>query len=315
MTNNMQTVTLQVALTEQYSRQLDRIRKAADLRKCRSWPEILCISGEYAQVELDESGITLRGQTAKGIKEEHCGYDSVLGVTELREGILLRISHKRLLFLPAAESGAESEALMAAVYLLSRCCRYLFKRGSVGLKDVTFLQWLRFRTRKRQGYYEGEAWLRMGTALLIAVALFMGTMFVSMPFRNYKVSKGEAESVVTCLLSVEGHYRRPRRSFRRELRYILLNCSEGEQFQIRNCYRNEGMLEQLESIPVGTSVEMLLHPKSGTVLELVADDRVYVDFEGSQDYLWRESLVSAGLGVLCYAAAPYLIVLLVKKKI
>jgi len=309
----METVILRISLTEDYEKQVERIRHKADLRKCRSWPELLNVTDAVAEVELTETGITVRVQTAKGMAEDSCGYDSVMGVTEMREGILLRISHKRLLFLPAAETGTDSKALMSAVYFLSRHCRYLFKEGSVGLRGVGVWEWLRFRTRKRQGYYAVMVFQRIGLPLLIVFALFIGTVFVAMPFQNYKISKSQAQSVSTYLVAADGNMRVHRRKHGSP--QITMVCAEMVQYRITGYGATKALLEELEGFSTGTPVEMLLHPKSGEVLELIVDGRKLLDFDGRIDSLWTESMAFVVLGVLMYSSAATLIVLRLKRKL
>jgi hypothetical protein len=75
------------------------------------------------------------------------------------------------------------------------------------------------------------------------------------------------------------------------------------------------LLEKLQKIPVATEMSLLLHPVSGSVLQIEADGEMYLEFADTQVKLWREALFFGFLGLFMYAGSAYLIVTLVKKKI
>ena len=132
----MDAVKLPVWLTEEYRQQINEIRDREDLHKCRSVFDLLGAAEEKGEVEINRNCIIIRCNTRKGEAVDSCSYDGVLAVTEMRDGILLRLSHKRLLWLPVSHDGQENKRLMEVMQWLSVHCKYHFRTARLRLRGV-----------------------------------------------------------------------------------------------------------------------------------------------------------------------------------
>jgi hypothetical protein len=304
----METQKLTVLLTTEYAACIERIRAEEDLRKCRSWPELAGITGS-AEIVLQSGGILLSGRADGKSVQVHCGYDSVISVTERCDGVLLRLSHKRLLFLPVSGNPQENEALMNGMYLLGdRCQCAFFRNGQLRLRGVSAAERFRFHTRKRKGISIRNSFAIGTVIVLTALFLFVGTVFVRQPFCNRKVDMQETISVNGLYIDLKPYYRRS------ALNDIDLNFRH-EVYTIDGSCTDHSLLEALQQIPMGTKMSLLLHPISRSVLQIEAEGEQYLAFSAAQEKLWRESLFFGVLGVFMYAGSGYLIWLLVRKKI
>ena len=304
----MEAVKLTVLLTKEYTASVVRVRATEDLRKCRSWPELAGITGS-ADIILQDDGILLSGVADGKPVQDFCGYGGVSAVTERRDGVLLRLSHKRLLFLPASDYAQDNEALINAMLLLGeRCQCAFFRNGQLRLRGVSAAERFRFHTRKRKGISLRNSFAIGTVIVLTALFLFVGTVFVRQPFCNRKVDMQETISVNGLYIDLKPYYRRS------ALNDIDLNFRH-EVYTIDGSCTDHSLLEALQQIPMGTKMSLLLHPISRSVLQIEAEGEQYLAFSAAQEKLWRESLFFGVLGVFMYAGSGYLIWLLVRKKI
>jgi len=127
----MRSAEVTIRLSRQYDDCFDRALTLTDERKCRCWFDRKAVVDDAVQVCLTPQGIIIRYRTAKGDVQESCTYASVLGVTEMHEGILLRLSNRRRLFLQASNDRKDTECLMEAVAILEANCKYIFKKSNL----------------------------------------------------------------------------------------------------------------------------------------------------------------------------------------
>jgi hypothetical protein len=144
--------------------------------------------------------------------------------------------------------------------------------------------------------------------MLTVLFLFTGTVFVQQPISNHKVEIQEATSVSGVYIDLRPYYRKS------ALNDIDLHFAY-ETYTIDGSCTSIPLLEKLQKIPVATEMSLLLHPVSGSVLQIEADGEMYLEFADTQVKLWREALFFGFLGLFMYAGSAYLIVTLVKKKI
>lgn len=304
----MDSVKLTIQLTEEYRVRMEKAKAAEDLRKCRSWIDLLGAVDSMAEVEIDKNGITLRCRDQKGPVQESCGYDSVLALTERKDGILMRLSHKRLLFLPATDDGAHNELVMHAMLLLSTHCRYLFRAGRLRLPGVSFADKLRYHTRPRQGHDTSDHFIKGAMVALLCASLLVGTVFTTQPIRNRKIEREEA-------LVVSGTFAQAHPvSNKGVLKYIDLEFADAEEQTIDGCCVGQGLEDKLAQFPSGTKLRLLVHPQSQYVLQMEADGVILLEFDDAQEYLWREAIGFMWIGLNLYGAAVILTVIMVRKK-
>lgn len=305
----MENIHLTIWLTPGYRQCIEEIRDDPVLRKCRSWTDLVKITDGKAEVELTRDCIILKYHSPKGEARESCTYGGVLAVTERRDGILLRLSHKRLLFLPVSDDVRENERLIGAMVHLGGHCQYLFREGRMRLPGVGLGQKLRYHTRPRQGYDMRNPGVRGAIIVLICLTLFIATMFVKMPLEGRKIDVEEA-------VEFSGRYDAsdPFNS-RRSLRYIDIRFLDGQEYTVDGVCAGDGLQDKLEAIPRGTQMDLLLHPDSGTVLQIEAEGETLLAFDFAMQQTWRAAVVFAVMGVFLYLADIYLAVAMIRKKL
>lgn len=304
----MDAVRLTIRLTEEYRERINKARASEDLRKCRSWIDLLDPAVERAEVEINGDCVSLRCNTQKGAVQDSCTYDGVLAVIEMKDGVLLRLSHKRLLWLPVSEDVRENELLMNAMMLLCNHCRSVFRTARLKLKGIGVTKKIAFRFRPRQGYYTGHAFVRGSTIAFICLLLFAATVFVSQLFQNQKIDEQNAIMLSAVFDSADPVYGKI------STICIDLQFRDAEEQTVDGCCLGYGLEEKLENIPSGTQMQLLIHPDSGNVLQVKVAGETLLDFDYAQDQLWCESLLFAGFGVFMLVCAVFLIYALIRKK-
>lgn len=212
----MNDLELTIRLSTEYDACFEKARTLTDLRKCHCWFDRKNVLNNEVTVTLTSYGIILRYCTAKEQVQETCTYDSVLSVTELRCGIMLRLSHKRLLFLPAADNQKDTELLMQAVVMLGEHCKYLFKKSALRINKAGLFAQIQFRLRPNQGYDYNAGFLSGVSIFFICLTFFIATVFTSQVVNNRKICESEAISLVATYSGRDSSYRRGR------IRYIDL---------------------------------------------------------------------------------------------
>ncbi len=307
---------LTIRVTENYQNTIQEFKKREDVRKCRCWFDILAPVDGMADVILDESGITVCCRGQKGIVTEHCGYDSVRSVTELRNGIMLRLSKTRLLLLPVQADARHNEQLMQAFLRLGQNCRYMFKRQNLWLSRVPLGKQLPFYFQKRHGHRSVAAmgsFVKIFFALLVFACLFVGTVFVSMPWHEQKIDRQDAQAQTIVLDRYEAI--RPVWGRHRNVRYVWLYATDGSRYEIDNtCWRDD-LREALVALPKDAQLQLLLRPDGDDVLEIAADGKVLLAFDDAQQWRYNEALAFLGLGICMYVACGVLVWQILRKKI
>ena len=304
----MNVLELTIHLSNEYDVSFDSARALNDLRKCRCWFDRKNIINNEVTVTLTSQGISIFYCTTKGQIQESCTYDSVLSVTEMYGGIMLRLSHKRLLFLQAADNRKDTELLMQAVVMLSDHCKYIFRKSSLRIEKADLFTQIKFRLRPKQGYYDGTGHSNPALLFLICVTFFIATVFILQPVNNRIIPKSEALSLTLTYKEFHPSYKRG------SIRYIDLKSVEQEEFTIDGSCCNSDLIERLSLIPEGTQVQLLVHPESHSILQLEVNGDILLEFHASQNKLWRESVTFAVLGLFMYAIAGGLVIGMVRKK-
>ena len=300
----MRPLVLKLQVTTEYLEHVNIVKEKADLRKCRCWMALQGITQGVAQIEVNQKGIVLRGESGS---EDFCTYDAVLCVTEMRNGILLRLSHKRLLWLPVTEDRDENAKLMQATNRLCECCKCVLREGHLRLPGVGLPAKVRYHLRPKRGYYMGDGLVKVAWIFFIAFTFFVGTVFLAEPLQNEKIFKNEAISYQAHVADVKATHNRY------GIREIALTFSNGDEFWIDvNCSTNP-LFEQLKSIPRGTQLQLLLRPNDKTILQIEYDGKLLLEFEDAQQKLWNSAVGMAVLGLFMYASGIVFLCLRPKK--
>lgn len=307
--DSMNDLELKIKLSNEYDNCFEIVRTMTDLRKCHCWFDRKNVINDEVSVTFTSHGIVMRYSTSKEQIQEKCKYDSVLAVYEMYDGIMLRLSNKRLLFLQAADNRRDTELLMQAVVILGEHCKYIFRKSYLRINKADLLAQIIFRLRPRQGHYDGTGYLNGGLIFLICATVFIATVFVLKPANNGIIPVSEALTLEVTYSHCDPFYQRG------HLRYIDLEFDDYEELTVDGCCSNADLIEQLENIPAGTQVHLLVHPKSENVLQIEVAGDILLEFSDAQNRIWRESVSFAVMGLLMYLVAVGLLIGMTRKKL
>ena len=304
----MNDLELTIRLTDEYDACFQNARTLTNLHKCRCWFDRKNVSNNQVTVTLTSYSIILRYCTSKEQIEETCTYDTVLSVTETYNGIMLRLSHKRLLFLQAADNRKDTELLMQAMVMLGEHCKYLFRKSSLYIGKAGLFEQIKFRLRPKQGYYDGAGYWNALWIALICITAFIATVFVLEPVNNRIITESEAIRVQAIYSSCDPAYRRGHG------RYIDLEFTDHKELTVDSSCFSSNLVHQLDNIPAGTQFHMLVHPKSESVLQIDIDGELLLEFNDAQNRIWKESVIFAIMGLFLYIGDLGLLIGLIRKK-
>ena len=297
-----------IRIDNDYLTRLNKARYDADFKKCRSWLDPQMLADPSVQVEVTPSCITLQYRSQKGPTEESATYDSVLSLTEMRNGVLLRLSHKRLLFLPVTDNADANEALMHTVMLLCEYCPYSFRDCRLRLPGVSPGKKLNFHTRPRQGLYTGSGALKFFLFCVISFTVLIGVIFVGMLFQNHKITPEEA---IVFSDEYTGYEKVVRK---RRIRFIDLQFADSQEQCLDGFLCSDALVKQLDQIPAGTPMNLLIHPTGGNIMQIEVQDTILLHFDSVMSGIRRNSITFACLGLLMFGGAVILVFEMLPKK-
>ena len=305
----MNKLELIIRLSSEYDACFEKARTITNQHKCRCWFDRKAVTDNEVCVTLTSNDIEICYNTPKGPIRESCTYDSILSVTEMHDGIMLRLSHKRLLFLQAADNRYDTELLMQAFTMLGKHCKYIFKKSNLYVGKAGFIAQLQFRLRPNQGHYDGMRNMKVLWIALICITAFVATVFVLEPVNNRVIDQSEAISVQATYLGCDPAYRRGR------VKYIDLQFENHKELTVDNTCCTSDLIESLDTIPAGTQLQLLVHPKSQYVLQIDMESKLLLEFSDSQSRIWKESVIFAVIGLFLYIADAGLLIGLLRKKV
>lgn len=307
--DNMNELELTINLSNEYDTCFERACTLTDLRKCHCWFDRQNVINNEVTVKLTLHGIIICYRTSKERVQESCTYDSVLSVTEMYEGIMLRLSHKRILFLQASDNRKDTELLMQAAVMLGEHCKHIFRKSYLRIDKARLLAQIKFRLRPKQGYYDGAGYMNGALILLICVTMCIATVFILQPVNNRIILESGAISIVATYSGCDPSYGRG------SIKYIDLEFEDYEELTVDGCCSNSNLVEQLDDIPAGTQIHLLVHPKSENVLQLDVNGDILLEFNDAQNRIWREAVAFAVMGLFMYVVAIGLSIGMIRKKL
>ena len=198
---------------------------------------------------------------------------------------------------------------MQAVVMLGEHCKYLFKKAALRINKAGLLLQIQFRLRPNQGYAYNAGFFGGVSIIFICLTLFIATVFTFQPISNRKIHQSEAISLVATYSGCDPSYRRG------HIKYIDLEFIDHKELTVATSCSSLSLFEQLDKIPAGTPVHLLVHPKSENVLQLEVNGDILLEFHNAQDRIWNEALFFGALGLFMYAAAIGLSVTMIRKKL
>ena len=154
--------------------------------------------------------------------------------------------------------------------------------------------------------------------LLVVFGLLVGTVFtVGMGYWNAAVTPEEAVPVTAIYASHEVDYGgniRRRAMHSNSINQVFLYFADHERLAIDGSCAYSDVLDALEALPSGTTLDMLVHPNIDTVLSIAADGETILAFEDTTKSLSIERWGVFGIGVFCYIGAGVGAYYLITKK-
>lgn len=292
-------IILQIPLSEEYDALFAQAREQAGLRKCRCWFDRTAAIGDI-QVEITGRDIGIRYETKKGPVVEQCQYSTVSALTEIRHGIVLRLSKSRMLFLPAGGDRDYMSNLIRATMLMECRCTYRFQDGTMPLPGVGLRDRIRFRLRPNRGFVLSGlgSSAKLSIIAMMCFALFIGTVFATEPLRKRQIAPEEAESITAVYAGAVRHSRRG------STQSVELHFQDHPDVFAEN--RPAVLWDALDRVDAGSEMELLIHPDGGGVLQVSADGVLLLDFDSAMATAWHESLAFFGLGLFMYFCGGYI---------
>ncbi|MBE5758930.1 MAG: hypothetical protein E7332_02740 [Clostridiales bacterium] len=139
---------------------------------------------------------------------------------------------------------------------------------------------------------KGEAWQ------LLIIGLIMGTVFTfGTQYWNAPITPDEAEQVTATFSS----YKEAKR--KSHVKEIIIRFDDHEQLSIDGVSIDDDLRDAISEIEAGTTIEMLVHPNSNTILEMTIGNTKLLAFHDSMQKLSSEASVFICLGIFCYLSA------------
>ena len=151
---------------------------------------------------------------------------------------------------------------------------------------------------------------KLVVTLLICLLFFMATVFIALPFRNHRIEESEA---VTVTAEYCGYYiaTNPKHT---SIQEIDLEFNDHDDLTVDGCCVKMDWVNKLDTLPKGTSMRLLVHPRSGNVLQIEADGEILLPFAEAQRAIRWESLAFAAMGLAIYACIGAFLVDLLRRK-
>lgn len=152
---------------------------------------------------------------------------------------------------------------------------------------------------------------KFSALFLLIAGLFMGTVFTfGQWYREAPVTKEEAVRVEATFLSYKERFER-----RGKLKEMYLTFEDYGQQTLDGAYLRSEIANAVRAIKPGTPVQMYIHPRSSTILELSVNGRTILGFEQASEKLSAEVSGFTVLGILMYLFAAYGAIKLIRKEI
>ena len=164
-----------------------------------------------------------------------------------------------------------------------------------------------------KGYKKAEPLNRWISMAFVIITIFLGTVFTSEMVSNKPIARKETIEQIGVFKKFTTHGKG-----KSDIPEISLYLVDGSIRHINHCCVSDEFLKKLENTPKGTEFKLLINPNNNYVVEVVANNKILLDFDKSQKNLEREGVGFLYLGIFLYASAVYFIVQVVldfKKKI
>lgn len=141
---------------------------------------------------------------------------------------------------------------------------------------------------------------------ILIVGLFLGTVFIfGMNYWESPIKRSDAISISATFRSYQASWLDTSTSD------ITVYFLDMEQMTIDGACVSDELLNQLDRIESGTLLQVVKHPNSDTILELVKDGEVILDFDVTQKKLSGEVMAFSIMGAVFYIFSFFAAVILI----
>lgn len=145
--------------------------------------------------------------------------------------------------------------------------------------------------------------------LIIIIGLLMGTVFVfGFSYWNSEVSRTECIQSTPMYESHKLNYRKAR------LQEIIIYFSNEEMLTIDGASINDELVKEIEKLDIESKIIVLYHPNSNTIMEMVVNGKVLLDFDTTMIQIVNERNGFILLGCAMYLFAFISVIELIKMK-
>lgn len=273
-------------------RYIDHLEKMA--RKAKKYLCVCaCEEGTTVTVELEDKQLRIGCRSKRETTQTTYTLRDIKRCQVYADGCLMLFKDQKMLLLPVTDD-EEQEAR-----LVELCGSLEHRLG--GLRFVVIdrpdvLADEENGERARVGFSPADSPLAM--IVMGILAILMATVFVHMKGDYAPVARGDctvyAGEFDTYVVDSQ--------------EYIELYFADEEMFWVHQACGTQDFLEKLDTVKAGTPMELVVNPQVDYVVEVTADGRELLNFEGAQEAMQREATGFMWIGIVVYAAAVFLIV-------
>lgn len=151
---------------------------------------------------------------------------------------------------------------------------------------------------------------RVCAIFLIIVGILMGTVFAfGIQYWKGRVTKENAISVEATFLSYKETYGKY------TLNGIVLYFEDYKQLDVDGSCLSDSVADRVRLIKPGAVLALYIHPHSSTILEMVDNGDVIIEFDETMDRLSTQTSGFMVLGFLMYLCATFGATKLIRKKV
>lgn len=151
---------------------------------------------------------------------------------------------------------------------------------------------------------------KLGAVFLVIAGIFLGTVFTfGIRYSNAEVTREDARAVEASFLA----YKEVRN--RHGLQEIIIRFEDCEQLDIDGSCLSNAVVNRVESMKPGTKLQLLIHPNSNKILEMVDDGEIILAFDVAMGKLSSKVTGFTILGIFVYFGAAHGAIKLIRKEV
>jgi len=218
-------------------------------------------------------------------------YTAMPVLYELSDGILLRLNEYTVLFLPITEDAHSNQSLRWMRDQVRPSCHEVLSVSAMQGNGIGLISMLSDELEVRKPHVNSLVLVVLLPA--ICCLFFIGVS----TYLSWKEAPIPYEEVIH-KTAVFLEYKKVGGA--KNIAYYV--CTKGNPDYRVDVPRDR---DGLRSLPVGTEVELGLHPRSGIIMEMIAGDTVLVDFDEACESKVRLLIALGVLDLVCFATAVW----------